>query len=364
MQRLLRFLLVVVTAGVVFILCFYLSKVTYPFIFGAIIAMIINPFVNFLVEKGRFPRSAAVCTALLLLIAIVAGMILLLLREFFSGISYLAHTLPTYSNDLIYYLETFFSTKILPIYNDISKMFSALDDSHQHTIMKTINELGAKLGSSISQAASSLINALSGLFVQLPTLVTTFIFSLLAAFFMSKDWYRFSRYLSKTASEKWAKSARTVYIELRKALFGFAKAQLTLISITAIIVLIGLLILRVKYAITIALLIGVVDLLPYLGTGVAFVPWIAYTFLSGNYPLTIGLSILYGVIIIQRQVAEPKILSSTIGLDPLATLIALFVGYQWFGFIGLIVGPAFLVLLRALHQANFFKELYQFIKGQ
>ncbi len=58
---------------------------------------------------------------------------------------------------------------------------------------------------------------------------------------------------------------------------------------------------------------------------------------------------------------EPKLLSSTIGLDPLATLISLFAGFQLFGFIGLIVGPVFLVILRALYEAKFFQEIYQFI---
>ena len=56
-------------------------------------------------------------------------------------------------------------------------------------------------------------------------------------------------------------------MELKNALFGFIKAQLTLISITTIIVLFGLLVLKVDYAITVALLIGLVDILPYLGTG-------------------------------------------------------------------------------------------------
>lgn len=56
------------------------------------------------------------------------------------------------------------------------------------------------------------------------------------------------------------------------------KAQLTLVSMTTVIVLIGLLILRVPYAITIAIITGVVDLLPYLGTGAVFVPWVIYVF--------------------------------------------------------------------------------------
>src|SRR5699024_5835394 len=116
--------------------------------------------------------------------------------------------------------------------------------------------------------------------------------------------------------------------DLKKALLGYLKAQLTLISITGAIVFVGLLILHVDYALTIAVATGLIDLLPYLGTGIVFVPWIIYMFFTGNYFLTIGLAVLYAIVLIQRQIMEPKIVSSNIGLDPLATLIAIFVGIQ------------------------------------
>ena len=119
------------------------------------------------------------------------------------------------------------------------------------------------------------------------------------------------------------KSGMEVYIELRKAFFGFIRAQVTLISITGAIVLAGLLILRVKYAFALAFVIGLIDLLPYLGTGFIFVPWIIYEFIVQNYSLGIGLLVLYIIIIVQRQMMEPKVVSVNIGISPLVTLIAI-----------------------------------------
>ncbi len=86
--------------------------------------------------------------------------------------------------------------------------------------------------------------------------------------------------------------------------------------------------------------IGLVDLLPYLGAGSVFVPWIMYLAIAGQLPQSIGLGVLYIVVLIQRQLTEPKILSKSIGLDPLATLIALFAGFKLFGILGLVAGPA------------------------
>ena len=88
------------------------------------------------------------------------------------------------------------------------------------------------------------------------------------------------------------KTTQLIRTDLQKALFGYMRAQLILVSLTALVVIIGLLVLRVDYAITIGLLTGLADLMPYLGTGAVMVPWILYVFFAqGDYFLGIGLSV-------------------------------------------------------------------------
>jgi sporulation integral membrane protein YtvI len=138
-------------------------------------------------------------------------------------------------------------------------------------------------------------------------------------------------------------------LEAKKTIIGFVRAQLTLIGMTFIIVLIGLLILKVKYAFLIAFIIGFVDLIPYLGTGFVFFPWIIVSFLIGAKNLAIGLIILYVLVVIQRNIIEPKVLSSNIGLDPLSTLIAIYLGFAIFGVLGLIIGPVMLIIFKMFY---------------
>ncbi|MDR7073762.1 sporulation integral membrane protein YtvI [Fictibacillus barbaricus] len=340
---------------------YYISGILYPFIAGAIIALIINPIVSFLVKRFKINRALAVIISLLALLGFVVLLIILLIQEMMTGFAYIAHEIPGYIEELVYYFENYFKTNVLPLYHDLLSIYSKLGSNQQETVMDNIEKVGTNITTNATDITQGVINGVSLMIVSLPTILTVFTFSLLAAFFISKDWYRLTGYVTSVFPDKLTHTVEAVYIELRKALIGFLKAQLTLISITAFIVLTGLLILRIDYAVTISILIGAIDLLPYLGTGAVFLPWIAYCFLTGNFPLTIGLSILYGIVVIQRQVMEPKLLSSTIGLDPLATLISLFAGFQLFGFIGLIIGPVFLVILRALYEAKFFQEIYQFI---
>ncbi len=363
-HRTLRFMLVisVIIAGALAL--FYVSKVTYPFIIGFLIAFMMNPLVNFFQERARMPRALAVIISLVLIISLFAGLITLLIVEIASGAEYLANVVPEHLITLIDYIEHLFAAQLIPFYNQLAGMFQSLDVGQQDTIMTNIQNVGASIGTTAGNFIKNFFEKIPNILSWFPNAATVLIFSLLGTFFISKDWYRLSALSGRLLPNRARTSGRTVFIDLKKALFGFVKAQATLISITTVIILIGLLILRIDYAITIALVTGIVDIIPYLGTGAVFVPWIIYEAIAGDMGTALGLGVLYIVVLVQRQVMEPKILSSSIGLDPLATLIALFVGFKTIGFLGLIVGPVILVIFNTLQRANVFRDLWLFIKGK
>ncbi|WNF21994.1 sporulation integral membrane protein YtvI [Mesobacillus jeotgali] len=364
LHRTLRFLFVIglVVAGVFAL--FFVSKVTYPFIIGFLIAFMMNPLVNFFQERAKMPRSLAVFIALLLIMLVFAGLITLLVVEIASGAEYLAKVVPEHLITLIDYIEHLFAAQLIPIYNQLTGMFQSLESGQQDTIMDNIQNVGATIGTTAGNFIKDFFEKIPNILSWFPNAATVLIFSLLGTFFISKDWYRLSAMGTKFLPNRARTSSKTVFDDLKKALFGFVRAQATLVSITTVIILIGLLILRIDYAITIALVTGIVDIIPYLGTGAVFVPWIIYEAIAGEMSTAIGLGILYVVVLVQRQIMEPKILSSSIGLDPLATLIALFVGFKTIGFLGLIVGPVILVIFNTLQRANVFQDIWKFIKGK
>lgn len=362
LNRTIRFLLVTVIVLLAIMAFFYLSKVTYPFLIGLIIAFCMNPIVNFF-EK-RMPRTLAVLLTLIIIFALFAGLITLLIAEIVSGANYIAKVVPEHLTTLINYLEKLATSQIVPFYDHLAGLFSRLDAGQQDTITSNIQNVGKNIGSTIGTFIQNLFGNIPNILSWFPNAATVLIFSLLGTFFISKDWQKLAEFVERILPERAKASGKTVFIDLKKALFGFIKAQLTLISITTIIILFGLLILRVDYAITIALIAGIVDILPYLGTGVVFIPWITYEIIAGDTGMALGLGVLYVIVIVQRQIMEPKILSSNIGLDPLATLIALFVGFKTIGFLGLIVGPVTLVVITTLNRANVFRDIWAFIKGK
>ncbi|WP_234998319.1 sporulation integral membrane protein YtvI [Salirhabdus sp. Marseille-P4669] len=363
-QRIFRTIFVI---GIVFLalyLFFFLSKYTYPFLFALGFAFLMNPLVNYLSDKAKIPRPFAVFFVILFILLIIIGFITLLILEIINGMTSLAKEVPQYFTELVEYIELFIVQNIIPLYENFSSMVNSLDPSARTQILDAIENIGTGIAEAGQDLLSNILTWIPEQIAGIPNFATVLIFSLLGTFFISKDWYKIQERVQHIIPQKVVHSSSNVFDGLKGALVGFIKAQLTLISITSIIVLIGLLILQVDYAITLALLIGAVDLMPYLGTGLVFIPWIFYMFFTGNYFLTIGLAILYIVVIIQRQLMEPKILSTNIGLDPLATLIALFAGYKMFGFLGLIIGPVVLVFINTLIKTGVLHEIWSFIKGE
>ena len=78
----------------------------------------------------------------------------------------------------------------------------------------------------------------------------------------------------------------------------------------------------------------------------ALIPWAAIVWLRGDVRLAIGLLVLFGIMLLLRQLLEPRILGGSLGLHPLASLLAVYAGLQLGGVWGMIAAPAVAVLIK------------------
>lgn len=358
---LIRALIVLAVVIISAILVYYFFKLFYPFIIGTVIVMLINPIIKFLESKARFPRLLAVLTTLFLFITIFAGAITLLIAEIIAGSSYLAKIVPEKVDAIIKSIQLFFTEKVIPFYEGIASKFNALDADKQTTITRSIQEASNELSSTVTTFLQNFLTSLPALVSWIPSAATGIVFILLATFFISKDWKKLSKKVTAYLPEKVTTHSGNVLKDLKRASVGFIRAQFILITVTFIINLIALLIMQIEQALTIALIIAIVDLLPYLGSSAILIPWAIYEMATGSLALGIGLASLFIVVAGTRQFIEPKVLSSSLDLDPLSTLISLFVGFKLFGFLGLIIGPLSLVLGMAFYRTGVFKDIYEYI---
>ena len=86
------------------------------------------------------------------------------------------------------------------------------------------------------------------------------------------------------------------------------------------------------------------------GTGAIMIPWVIIELLQLNYRYALGLAIVYGVVTLVRNIIEPKVVGDQLGLNPIVSLMAIYLGYRLFGVIGMITFPMLMQILLALHK--------------
>ena len=98
-----------------------------------------------------------------------------------------------------------------------------------------------------------------------------------------------------------------------------------------------------------SVIIALIDAIPFFGSGFILWPGALYHAMNGRPYLAAGYMAIYFCVIIMRQIVEPKILGSHIGLHPLVTLFSMFAGLHIFGILGMIIGPIISIILKHLY---------------
>lgn len=127
---------------------------------------------------------------------------------------------------------------------------------------------------------------------------------------------------------------------------GYLKAQAVILLVISAVAVAGLLIGRVKGAVALGLLAGLLDALPFIGTGIVLVPAALWQLLSGNVPGAICAVIVYVLCVMVRELLEPRLLGKQVGICPVVMLFGVYAGVRLFGLAGIFLGPLYLVLFR------------------
>ena len=127
---------------------------------------------------------------------------------------------------------------------------------------------------------------------------------------------------------------------------SYLRSYLILTGVIFLCVLSGLTLLRVRYALLLSAVLAAVDILPVIGVGTVLLPWGVLAIALGDTRLGIGLLVLFGVVEILRQVLEPRLLGTALGVHPLLSLLALYLSTELFGVAGLLFAPVLAVLMK------------------
>ncbi|MBQ7667761.1 MAG: sporulation integral membrane protein YtvI [Clostridia bacterium] len=341
-KKILMMLLYLVLFVVGVYLAFKLAIFYMPFLIAYIIYKLIKRPSEFLVKKFKLPKAISVILCIILFITIIGGIGYLffssLIREIVSLSQSSSHLVPKAYNTIMDLISRF------------TFFYKGLDLSQD--VIDTIENSFSSAISTILTAFSNFLNILvTGIYnfvVSLPQVLVYIIITFLATFFISSDNKYIRESLENHVPKKWLDKLSSVINDLFAALGGYVKAELIMMSITCFELFIFFTLYKIEYALILAIVIAIIDALPILGTGTVLIPWALVCLITGNYQMAFYLIIMYLFVTVMRQLLEPKIVGSQIGIYPLLTLIAMYTGVQLIGVFGLIVGPIVLIILKSI----------------
>lgn len=346
-SKLINVLLIIAAIALFYLGAIKLFFLFMPFLIGLLISKLITPVVEFLHEKLKLPNNLSTILTLLALIGLSSYGVYLLSLLAIYYVGEFALVLPDWANAIVV-----FGNRLSLSFEN---MFIKLPIDPAALISKGAASLLSELGQSATKFAGRGISFATSL----PKLLITFIIVILSGFFFTKDRKAIEKIIDPYKRKFFTENKH--YIAFREdvlsVIFGYIRAQFILMSITFTICAIGLSIIGVNNAIPIALGIGFVDALPIFGPATVYMPWILSTLIMGNSALALKLFILYLMTTITRQLCEPKVVGTQIGIHPLLTLTALYLGVKLLGVPGLILGPLTGVTLIASYRRYYKKDI-------
>lgn len=358
----LRAIIVASLLAVSFFLVKYSLGYIYPFVISFIIAFILHPIVSMMEDKLKMNRGLSTFIVMISFFIIFSTSLFIVIKQLLKESTNLLHELPNHFTSIQHIFVQFGQT-ILIYYEKLTHIISFLPQFHQERVELYVQRFFDNLGSSSTMFLKNIVFTTSTLLSSITYISTVLLFVLLASFIMTKDFNQMKMYYEKIIPVKLSHKMQEIMNHLKKSVFGLIKAQVLMTFFTSIIVLCGLMIFKVENVITITITVFIVDFIPYVGVGLIFIPWILYAFFSSQYILTVQLAILYIIIIIFRQIIEPKLVASSIGIHPLVAIIILFVGIQSLGLFGFLITPLLLMIVSAIYHAKIIHFIWYFIKN-
>ncbi len=204
------------------------------------------------------------------------------------------------------------------------------------------------LKDAVTKLSGKLTSTAGAVLMRLPEFIFMLIIFLMAAFYLCADFEKISRYLSSLLPHSAVRKLGKLKRQIFSTTIGYLRAYFILLLITFGELLAAFLLLKIEYALTLAVLIALLDALPAIGVGTVLLPWALIAFLMGNWKRGVALLVIYAVVTVVRQIAEPHVVGAQLGLHPLATLIAVYAGYKLAGILGLLFAPVGAILVRGL----------------
>ena len=314
-----------------------LLPVGFPFLIGWALARLSRPL-----RPQKLPQKFAAVFGVTVVFLLLCLLFWLLGHVLFRQMERFSRNLPTFLQSL--------SGPVQELQEALLRLANRLPDAFAPAAADWVERLFAGSSLVLSSLSQWMLGWAANLLAFVPNLLLFVLTALLSSYFIAIEEDKLTALLHRHLPQSWYDKGRALQTRLKSSLKGYCKAQFYLSGISLIVCFVGLWILGQPpfWAVPIFL----VDALPVFGAGTVLIPWAILLLLQGNPFAGVGMLVLYALTSIGRTVLEPRFLGRQMGLPPLLTLVSLYAGYRFFGFLGILLLPVGVMMLKQLYDLS------------
>ena len=342
-QFIINFLYFAIILGIIILLARYALGALMPFLIAFVISLLLKPAVAFLHDRLKLPRGITGIALVVVFYSLVGLLIIVLGVQLFSAAKSFFLTLPSlYTNGIVPWMSNAFAS--------LQEFAGHLDPEAGAAYNVVAENITKSLGDAVVNVSKSVVGWVTSSTLKAPKLLLNMLIMVISTIFLTVDFPKIHAFVMRQLSERWRTLLHNARVQLGRTLWSYVRSYAMILIITFSEIFIGLSIIGVDNAAGIAVAIAIFDILPVVGSGLVLLPWTIYTLISGHLTTGIGLAVLYVVVIVVRQIMEPKIVGDRVGLHPIVTLLSMVLGTYLFGGIGLLGLPITIALIHALNK--------------
>lgn len=305
-----------------------LSIIGPPLVFSAIFFYLLNPIVDWL-ERKRFSRNSAIAVVFAILIILIIGGMNFIVPIIRQQAETFIETWPSYWNNLMLQLDGLLNTEAFTDF---------MDQVREANVLNNLTEQTSNVMTMTVGGIGSLIGTVTQVFITLFT--TPFVL-----YYLLKDGEKMPDFLLSYVPIPLRSKTHQLFSDIHKQVSFYVRGQLIVAIAVGIIFWIGYSIIGLDFGLTLAILAGFLNLIPYLGSFMAAIPALIIAIVDSPFMLFQLLIVFAVEQILENRVIQPQIIGNTLKIHPVVIIFILLVSGRLFGVMGIILGiPGYAVL--------------------
>lgn len=316
----------------------FIEIILLPMLLTGLLYYLLNPIVDWL-EKYKISRTAAISVLFVLIGLLLVWGLAVAIPSIQEQVTSFAQNLPSNIQKIESHVTTLLE-------NEQFEQF-------RPTALEMLNKVNDQIISYAQKFSSSAVNWASSLISTASQIIVAILIMPFILFYLLRDGQHLNRHVTQYLPIKWRSSVSKVLTDVNAQLSNYVRGQVTVAIIVALMFSVMFSLIGLSYPVTLGVMAGFLNLIPYLGSFLAMIPAVILGLIAGPVMLIKVLIVFMVEQTIEGRFVTPLIIGSSLSIHPITILFVLLTAGQMYGVLGVLLGIPIYASIKVVVKAIF-----------